>query len=183
MAAARCISCGRAVEDASDARKEGKVWFCSQSCYLQHQSRLPRLSDAPARRTASPPPIGGRVVASPLRVIWKTIKVAVATVVLIVVAVVILFFVALDKGARDLNKSLANLERPASISSDQFRHVKAGTTRKQVRAMLGKPSDKDSKQDAIGGERCWYYGSIFSTGKAYAVCFTHNEVSDKFRVK
>jgi hypothetical protein len=49
--------------------------------------------------------------------------------------------------------------------------------------MLGKPSDYDRKGEGIGGERCWYYGSIFSAGKSYAVCFKHNKVSDKFRME
>ena len=42
LAAARRENCGRDVRGLLDAREEGKLSFCSDSCYLQHASRLPR---------------------------------------------------------------------------------------------------------------------------------------------
>jgi len=43
----RCANCGRFVADAEDRRREGRHWFCSQSCFLQ---RAASLRSAPRRR-------------------------------------------------------------------------------------------------------------------------------------
>src|SRR6478736_4639550 len=97
LVAARCENCGRDVHELPEARQEGESWFCAQSCYLQQQSRLPRL-DVPA---AAPAQVRSQGAPSPLRVAWKTIKVLVTFVMLAVTALVIGFVAAVVKVQRD----------------------------------------------------------------------------------
>jgi hypothetical protein len=58
----RCANCGRAVGGLDDARKEGRRWYCSQSCFLQASS-VARPGRARRRRE------GG-----PVRRVWRAVK-------------------------------------------------------------------------------------------------------------
>lgn len=60
--AARCAHCGRSVRGLPDARREGRRWFCSQSCLLQAESS--GEGSGRSRPAAS----------GPLRVLQKTVK-------------------------------------------------------------------------------------------------------------
>jgi hypothetical protein len=72
----RCAVCGSTVESRS-ARREGKLWFCSQSCFLQHESaggRSGRRSRAPAR---GPLGVARKVVRWTLGVVGAFVLVAI----------------------------------------------------------------------------------------------------------
>lgn len=165
LAAARCVNCGRDVRGLPDTRKEGKLHYCSQSCYLQHESRLARGLAAPPRPNRASFRPGG--VRSPLRVAWKAVKVLVILVVLAVTAFVIAVVVAVTKAAKDADNAA-----PAPITRAQFRHVKEGMSPRQVRHLLGNPTSTIPR----GHQRCWRYGKPSSFGDSYSVCFRHGAV-------
>jgi len=57
LRAERCANCGRDVRGLDDARKEGRRWYCSQSCFLQASSTARsggrrRREGGPVRRVA-----------------------------------------------------------------------------------------------------------------------------------
>src|SRR5438105_5059619 len=104
--ASHCVNCGSTSATRS-ARREGRLWFCSQSCFLQAESRLKR----PAERARRSSPVRA------FRILGKTIKWAVITVVLVVVALVVAVVVG---ASHALNKS----EHKSHRASVAFRHVR-----------------------------------------------------------
>lgn len=158
MGASRCANCGSTTATAS-ARREGRLWFCSQSCFLQVESRSARLGgDARASRPARP-----------LRVVGKTIKWTVISVVLVVVALVVILVVGAGFA---INDSKNEAHRAARGYAD----VKYHMTRAQVRGLLGAPG----KVEVIGRETCWYYGSVLAG--EYEFCFRRGRLFSKDHV-
>jgi hypothetical protein len=156
LTAVRCETCGRDVRGLPDRRNEGGLWFCSDSCYLQHESRLARVGETPRRARRR----------GPFRPLWKAIKFAVIAVVLATTAFVILVIVIAVR-----ENSAQNAARiPAPITSAQFHRVKYDMTTRQVRRLLGRPTTR--------GRRCWYYGTRNGSSTWYGVCFRHARVSD-----
>ena len=84
-------------------------------------------------------------------------------------------------------KEQKKAETPAPITRAQFRQVKVGMPPREVRRLLGDPTDAITPQDAttgepIAGARCWYYGTELSKGGGYEVCFTRSRVDYKLRL-
>lgn len=46
----RCANCGRSLRDVDEPRRQGKHWFCSQSCFLQAESSGGGTKWKPRRR-------------------------------------------------------------------------------------------------------------------------------------
>src|SRR6266540_3002234 len=126
LAAARCVNCGRDVRGLPDTRKEGKLHYCSQSCYLQHESRLARGLAAPPRPNRASFRPGG--VRSPLRVAWKAVKVLVILVVLAVTAFVIAVVVAVTKACKGRRQRSTGSNHASTVPAREGRNVTAPST-------------------------------------------------------
>src|SRR5205814_70899 len=94
--ATRCIRCGRDVRGLPEARKEGGLRFCSQSCYLQHVSTATHAGPYARNDVASYP---ARGAVGGIRLIGKTIKWALILVALAAVALVVAALVGLGRTA------------------------------------------------------------------------------------
>ena len=152
MAASRCVNCGSTSATPS-ARREGRLWFCSQSCFLQVESRPKRGAGA-----------GTRV--RPLRVVGKTIKWTIISVVLAVVTLVVIVVVGVGFA---INGSKNEAHRAGRGYADVRYHM----TKAQVRGLLGAPG----QVDVVGRETCWYYGSVLAG--EYEFCFRRGSLFSK----
>jgi outer membrane protein assembly factor BamE (lipoprotein component of BamABCDE complex) len=104
----------------------------------------------------------------PLRVVAKTIKWAVISVVLAVVAFVVLVVVSVGLALHESNQQARRAEAG-------FAHVKYRMTKAQVRGLLGTPGEVD----VVAGDVCWYYGGIVAPG--HEVCFRRGRLASKSR--
>src|SRR2546427_7311786 len=86
----RCAVCGSRIESRS-ARREGRLWFCSQSCFLEHESR-------PRRRA-------GAVPRGPLRALWRTVRWVLGAFVVLCVALVVAAILGAGKTGHSSSKS------------------------------------------------------------------------------
>ncbi len=159
----RCANCG-AKDETRSPRREGKLWFCSQACFLEHESRRGR---AWRGHTPSAP---RRAV----RVIGKTIKWVVVAIVLLVVAGVIAVVVGIGRAVSDSEKS-------AKHASAGFAHVKRGMSSAYVRRLLGKPDDWERYRERGVREICWYYGSFAVKRGEFEFCFRRGKLISKSR--
>jgi hypothetical protein len=169
MRISRCSSCGTRTATSS-ARKEGKDWFCSQSCLLEYESKAGHAR-APSRKAHRR--------RGPVRAIGKAIK---WTVIVGVLAVVALIVVA----AVDLGRSADKSSKASHRAALAFRHIKRGMTEAQVRRLAGKPSSTDASVVGIGADavrqECWYYGNALSGDREYDLCFEHGRLTDTLRL-
>jgi hypothetical protein len=105
----RCAVCGSPVESHS-ARREGRLSFCSQSCFLEHESRGRRSTG----RSRSRP-------ARPLQLVRKTVKWALIAFGLIAVLAIVLAVVDTNEtttkpaGHRATRATIVRLRRAAAV--------------------------------------------------------------------
>lgn len=81
--------------------------------------------------------------------------------------------VLLAGGANEVDKSLKRQQNTHSITNEQGRSVKLGTTEKVVRARFGQPDDtQESVNEGLGNSSCIYYkirGGSY--GDTWQFCF------------
>lgn len=174
-----CAYCGTQVASRS-ARREGRLWFCSQSCFLQAESSWAKVSSPLGGTWMRQPSRPRRPVRSAGRVLWKTTKTVVTVVVLIVVAVVIAAIVALAHGGKKLDADTSKSEQTAHRAAVMYRHIRVGMTGAQVQRLLGKPYDVQRYSGPP--ETCWYYGSLLTNTHTYEFCLRHNGLVSKSRM-
>jgi hypothetical protein len=167
-----CANCGSETASRS-ARREGKKWFCSQSCLLHYESKQGRSTFGGGGRQSSKARTG-RTVIAPVRLVGKIIKWAVIATVLVVVAGVVAVVVGLGKAA---DKS----EKSSHRAALEIAHIRRGMSAAHVRRLLGKPDDTETYREGGSREVCWYYGSLLSS-KEYEFCFRHWRLYSKSRV-
>ena len=172
-----CANCGTRTATSS-ARKEGKDWFCSQSCLLQYESKAARRQSFLEAR----PPKGRGGYLGPVRVVGKVIKWGVILVVLATTAFVIAVVVAVAHGLNDVNKTVNRAEANSRHAAAVYPRIKRGTTPVELRRRLGKPDDVEADGYVNGGV-CWYYGNaLSSTGKLFDFCFKRGKLYSKSRL-
>jgi hypothetical protein len=177
MRTSGCANCGTRTATSS-ARKEGKDWFCSQSCLLQYESKAARSQSFLEAR----PPKGRGGHVGPVRVVGKVIKWGVILVVLATTAFVIAIVVAVAHGLNDVNKTITHAEASSRRAAALYPKIKHGTTPAALRRGLGKPEDV-SADGYVSGGVCWYYGNALSnTGKVFEFCFKRGKLYSKSRL-
>jgi hypothetical protein len=158
-----CVYCGRDVRSLTDARQEGSLSFCSQSCFLAYSSTPSRPANAGHRR-------GGV-----FRVVGKTIKWLLITVVLATCALVIAVIVGVGKVVSDAQ------EGSNPITKAEFVQVKAGMTQTQVKRILGDPGWTEDSDLSGTHVVCWTYGDALSADGWANLCFDQRKLANKSR--
>jgi hypothetical protein len=179
--ATRCVRCGRGVRGLPEARKEGGLSFCSQSCYLQHVSTATHAGRHARKDVASHPARGAAV--GGIRLVGKTIKWVLILVVLATTAFVIAVVVAITHALDSANKAADRADANSRRAAGAYATIKYGTTMAQVRRRLGQPDDASADKVSGVREECWYFGSVFSSsGKEYEFCFRRGKLYSKSRL-
>jgi hypothetical protein len=164
-----CSNCGSRTASRS-ARREGKDWFCSQSCLLEFESRAGHGRGLISVTRPKPHGLIGWFFTLARIVRWTVTAIVLGVVALLVAGAVML--------GREVDKSAKSSHR-AELA---IAHVRRGMSMARVVRLTGQPTDRQAWRTNGIWHACWQYGNLALDKHVYEFCFRAGRVRSKSRL-